>query len=291
VLGRESGALSELEPLYKSWVGGPVGGGEQIMSWIHREDWIQATIFVLENSKVVGPVNLVAPEPVSNKSFSVLYAELFGQPVQIPAPGAALKLALGEMSALVLDGQNVRPQKLTEHGFSFRFPYLDKALLDLYEYEAQGQIVHEFYSTTQWVPATLDKVFAFFSDENNLERITPPLLNFHVQKKSTEKIMAGTLIDYTLKIHGLPAKWRTLIETWEPPNRFVDSQVSGPYARWHHTHSFEALAGGTLMTDRVHFRLPVGPLGRLFGLWLVKKDVNEIFRYRQKVIKELFASK
>jgi uncharacterized protein (TIGR01777 family) len=291
VLGRESGALSELEPLYKNWAGGPVGGGEQMMSWIHREDWIHATIYVLENSKITGPVNLVAPEPVSNKSFSVLYAELFGQPVQVPTPAAALKLALGEMSSLVLDSQNVRPLKLTNNGFTFRFPYLDKALLDLYEYESQGRKVHELYTTSLWVPAPLEKVFPFFSDEKNLERLTPPLLNFHVEKKSTEKIMAGTLIDYKLKIHGVPTKWRTLIEIWDPPHRFVDTQTSGPYSRWHHTHLFEPLAGGVLMTDRVHYRLPMGPLGRTFGLWLVKKDMAEIFRYRQKIIKELFTAK
>ena len=145
--------------------------------------------------------------------------------------------------------------------------------------------------TEQWVPAPVEEVFTFFSAETNLERITPPLLNFHVIGKSTPQIEQGTLIDYRLKIRGVPLKWRTLIEIWEPGKRFVDTQIKGPYALWHHTHFFEPKDGGTLMRDRVRFRLPLGWLGDLVAGWMVKRDVRAIFEFRSQTISGIFPPK
>lgn len=142
----------------------------------------------------------------------------------------------------------------------------------------------------QFIARPLEELFRFFSLETNLEEITPPFLNFKVLKKSTPEIQAGTLIDYRLSLHGIPMSWRTLIEIWEPGKRFVDTQLKGPYALWHHTHTFEMVEGGTLMRDRVRYRLPMGWLGDLFAGWKVKKDVRMIFEYRRKVIQEKFSS-
>jgi ligand-binding SRPBCC domain-containing protein len=105
---------------------------------------------------------------------------------------------------------------------------------------------------------------------------------------STPTIQEGTLIEYRLKVHGIPMRWTTRIEEWKPGVRFVDNQLRGPYSLWHHTHTFEAKDGGTLMRDRVRFRLPLGKLGDFFGSWLVKRDVSAIFEFRKTTIDRLF---
>ncbi len=97
----------------------------------------------------------------------------------------------------------------------------------------------------------------------------------------------GTLIDYRITVHGLPIRWRTEIAEWEPPHRFVDVQLSGPYTRWHHTHTFEESEGGTRCLDHVHYR----PRGGALVHWLfVRRDVERIFQYRQQRLQELFGS-
>lgn len=140
----------------------------------------------------------------------------------------------------------------------------------------------------QELPLPLETVFAFFSTPHNLEAITPPWLNFKIESQSTEEIVEGTEFEYKLKIRGLPARWRSRIDLWEPPYRFVDLQLSGPYALWHHTHSFERTeGGGTRIHDRVRFALPMGRLGDLVaGAW-VQRDVRKIFEYRAQRIEEL----
>lgn len=131
-------------------------------------------------------------------------------------------------------------------------------------------------------PAT---VFPFFADASNLESITPPLLRFRVVSSSPGSISAGSELDYRLRIHGIPVRWRTRIDDWSPPHRFVDTQVRGPYALWHHTHCFQPDgAGGTLMTDTVRYAIGFGPLGRLAHRLVVARDVDEIFDYRAQAI-------
>jgi ligand-binding SRPBCC domain-containing protein len=101
----------------------------------------------------------------------------------------------------------------------------------------------------------------------------------------------GALIDYRLKLHGLPVQWRTRIEVWEPPVRFVDVQVRGPYAAWEHTHSFEPDGErAVVIRDRVRYALPLGPFGRLAHAAIVKRDLERIFDYRQQAVAELLGS-
>ncbi|OFZ18896.1 MAG: TIGR01777 family protein [Bdellovibrionales bacterium RBG_16_40_8] len=287
VLGRGGGFLEKIEPIYKMWAGGPIGAGDQFMSWIHINDWVRAVIFCLDNKNIVGPVNLVATEPVTNRSFSSLYAKLFRQPLQITTPKFAIKLALGEMAALALDSQNVRPEKLHQHGFKFNFPYLREALEDIYDYAEQKYRVHEFYSASVWVPEIIDKVFTFFAAVENLERMSPPQMNFRVVSKSTTQMAKGTLVDYKLKTHGVSLKWRSRIMRWEPPHLFSDTQDIGPFKYWHHTHEFITQGRGTLIKDKLHYRLPLRVFGRL-GLPLIKKDIKNIFNYRKRVLQKMF---
>ena len=134
-------------------------------------------------------------------------------------------------------------------------------------------------------------VFDFFAKADNLERITPPFLQFHIKTPGPVEMRKGALIDYTLRIHGIPALWRTEIAEWDPPYRFVDRQLKGPYKLWHHTHTFTEEAGGTLMVDEVRYEVPLGPLGDVVHALFVRKDVTNIFRYRNASIPRLLLTR
>ena len=145
---------------------------------------------------------------------------------------------------------------------------------------------------TQELDGTPDEVFPFFGDARNLEAITPPLLRLRVITPVPITMQAGTLIQYRLRVHGMPVGWRTLIQEWSPGRRFVDTQISGPYALWHHTHDFEPLDGGrTLMTDTVHYAVGYGPFGELAHRLFVDRDVAAIFDFRRKALVPLLAQR
>lgn len=136
----------------------------------------------------------------------------------------------------------------------------------------------------QLVKSPPDSVFGFFADAFNLEAITPPWLRFRVLTPGPVPMGPGTMIEYRLRLHGLPIRWLTRIEVWEPGVRFVDVQVRGPYRVWAHTHSFEPHAGGTLVRDTVRYDLPLGPLGRLAHAAFVRRDLERIFDFRREEV-------
>lgn len=145
-------------------------------------------------------------------------------------------------------------------------------------------------STEIWLPAPREGVFEFFADAFQLEAITPPWLHFHVATPRPIAMAAGTLIDYRLRLHGIPVKWRTEISAWEPPVRFIDRQISGPYVKWEHEHTFSERDGGTLMRDEVVYRVPGGRLfGGLVNRFFVESDLRRIFEYRRAVMQKFFA--
>jgi ligand-binding SRPBCC domain-containing protein len=138
---------------------------------------------------------------------------------------------------------------------------------------------------TQRIERPLHRAFEFFADAGNLEAITPPWLGFRIVTPRPIDMGPGTLIEYRLKLHRIPVRWRTRIESWEPPHRFVDAQLSGPYALWHHTHTFEADGDqATLMRDRVRYRIGFGPLGDLALALFVRRDLERIFDFRREAI-------
>ena len=144
-------------------------------------------------------------------------------------------------------------------------------------------------SFAQQVSRPLAKVFDFFSRAENLEALTPPWLNFKILDVKPQPVQQGTLINYSLRVHGIPLRWTSEIVEWEPPNRFVDLQLRGPYKLWRHEHRFEARDGGTLITDTINLALPLGALGQLAYKIKVKSDVQEIFAFRERKIRSLFS--
>lgn len=138
----------------------------------------------------------------------------------------------------------------------------------------------------QLLPGAPDEVFPFFADARNLEAITPALLRFEVVTPGAIPMRVGTLIQYRLTLRGIGVDWLTSIQEWDPPWRFVDVQVRGPYALWHHTHEFSAVDGGgsTLMRDTVRYAIGFGPLGALAARAFVHRDVASIFDYRRTAV-------
>jgi hypothetical protein len=179
--------------------------------------------------------------------------------------------------------------RLAESGFQLDYPHLDLIMNEVVSWHQNPMTgekpAHLFYSE-QFIAQPIEKVFEFFSSAENLEKITPPWLNFNIVKMSTKSIEKNTKIQYRLALHGIPFKWVTDIAVWNPPHQFVDQQLKGPYHLWYHEHSFESVPGGTLMKDWVRYQLPLGKMG-MAGLPKVMGDVKQIFAYRTEIIQDL----
>lgn len=136
-----------------------------------------------------------------------------------------------------------------------------------------------------WLPVKREDVFAFFSDARNLNALTPPWLHFRILTPEPIEMRAGTLIDYALRLRGIPIRWQSEITVWEPPGRFVDSQRRGPYRTWHHEHTFVESDHGTMVHDTVDYAVLGGRwIHRLF----VQRDLESIFEYRHQKLRERF---
>jgi len=284
VLARGGGALQRMLLPFRLGAGGRLGNGRQWTSWIHIVDLVRLIRFAIERDELRGAVNAVAPSPVTNATFTRALGRALGRPTLLPVPAFALRLALGELASMLLTGQRVVPEAATAAGFAWRYPDVGEALAQLC-----ADLSHVL-EREQLVFAPIDDVFVFFSDAYNLEKLTPAYLRFHVLGLDSERLAEGTHIDYRLRLRGIPLRWRTRIVRWNPPHEFVDVQLRGPYALWHHAHTFEPCAEGTLMRDVVHYRLPFGVLGELVGGALVRRDVDRIFDYRREMIVGLFPS-
>lgn len=281
VLDPSEGALSKMLPAFNLGVAGKLGSGNQYMSWIHVEDLARIYHFLIINDVDSMAVNATAPNPVTNKDFTKILGQVLSRPTILPAPAFALKAVLGELSTLLLEGQNVIPQVLLKTGFKFKYSDLKDALSNLVG-------VSKKFSQVQWVKSPLEETFKFFSDESNLQVITPDSLSFKVLDKSSDNVQRGTIINYQLQLYGVPFKWKTEIVDFQNNNQFIDKQLNGPYKLWLHTHRFKKFKDGTLILDDVKYQLPLGRWGLFFGGWFVKRDINKIFNYRYKKLEKLF---
>ena len=140
-------------------------------------------------------------------------------------------------------------------------------------------------TTSVILPCSREELFEFFSDAFQLERITPPWLNFRILTPAPIDVKAGTLIDYKLRLRGIPIRWRTEISRWDPPYSFVDRQLKGPYLLWEHLHTFEETEQGVVVADEVHYRVPGGGLADRL---LVRKELERIFNYRTQQMVAIF---
>ena len=280
VLSPFGGALTKMLTPFRLGLGACLGNGEQWLSWIDLADVAGIVTWVLRNPQTSGILNAVSPMQVRNREFSKFLAAAFQKGLAPSLPKFALKIILGEMSGLLLGSQRVRPKRLLEMGYQFREPDLKKVFGRVASFFENGEML---LRSEQYLPSKRDQVFPFFSDARNLETITPAMLRFQITGVSTKEVMAGTLIDYRLKIRGVPVTWRTRIDQWNPSENFIDSQFKGPYRKWQHLHSFEDLGEGTLMTDTVRYKVPLGWMGWFTAGWMVSRDINGIFRYRRQV--------
>ena len=144
--------------------------------------------------------------------------------------------------------------------------------------------IHEFQFEL-WLPLPPAELFPFFADAANLDALTPPWLHFHIVTPPPIEMKAGALIDYRLRVYGLPLRWRTRINVWQPPHHFVDEQIHGPYRQWIHEHTFEARDGGTLARDHVHYAVPMDFLAHRL---LVRPDIGRIFQFRSEALRKRF---
>lgn len=292
VLGADGGALSKLVLPFSLGVGGRIGDGKQWMNWVHRRDLARMMAEAVKDERYSGTYNAVAPGNVQNREFSKELGRLLKRPTLFPVPALAIRMLLGEFSRELLYGQRVVSSKFEAVGFSFHYPDITTALEDAlsikYIHHLGKKVRCSRFRCGQYIHSSVDTVFDFFSDARNLEKITPPMLRFKIHSQSTAEIGNGTIFNYRLKVRGIPMRWCSLITDWEPTAAFVDTQLSGPYRVWHHTHRFTPYLAGTFIEDEVYFALPAIPLLNPLLRAFVEKDIRAVFQFRKQEITTLF---
>ncbi len=303
VLGRGGGALDQMLLPFNLGVGGPIGTGKQYVPWIHIEDLVDLFVAGLNNPAMSGAFNATAPTPVTFKAFATALGKQLKRPSFIPVPEFAVKLLFGDASIVLLQGQRAIPAHTQKVGFTYRFETIEAALADLLQNDfvkiedagsdyPQSEYLQKtppafVLQTSTVIDRPIEEVFPFFSRPENLGLITPSAMQFRIT--SLPDVMEdGALIDYTLKVGLVPIKWRTRIEDWEDGRKFVDSQLEGPYSCWWHEHSFTPDGNRTIMTDRVFYTPPVGPIGRAVNSLFIAGQLQQVFGYRSSVLRLRF---
>ena len=303
VLGQGGGALGQMLLPFKTGVGGPVGSGNQYVPWIHLHDLVEMFIRAMEDDTFRGPLNATAPNPVPFSDFAKALGKQLHRPAILPAPEFALRLLFGDAAQVLVEGQRAIPVSASNNGFEFTFESIEAALKDILSnpdvavQKVVGEAPESEYlekrppkytlKTTTSIPFSLDEVFNFFSQPENLGLLTPPDMQFTITNK-VGAMEEGAIIDYDLKLGPMPISWRTRIDLVEDQVRFVDSQLKGPYASWWHEHHFEEKDGITTMSDTVYYAPPVGLLGDLANSLFIAGQLKEVFGYRSGIMKLRF---
>ncbi|MGE3974664.1 MAG: TIGR01777 family oxidoreductase [Bdellovibrionales bacterium] len=255
VLGTQGGALKEMLPLFQRGLGGVLGDGTQYMSWIHLQDLVRMYVSMIENSEAQGVFNGVAPHPVSNSQFTSELCQALGVSKGFSVPAFVLKAMLGEVSVLALSSQNAIPQKAMEKDFIFEYPTLEEALRNLFRGQNPGE---KTFISKQWIPMSLSKTFDSFKQPSQMKIFLPSWVDV---KNLPVPIVEGYSTSYELKIKG---------------------------ASVHHLQTFETLGRGTLMTDRLVYRPPLGVAGHWLATPLIDRDLKAFTEHRRQVIFDRF---
>jgi len=288
VLSSEGGLLEQLIPIFKLGLASNLASGRQWLSWIDIDDLVSAFLFLITYKAQSKIFNFVSPNPVTNSEFTIKLASRLNAKLILPSvPEFVLKTILGDKSVLAIGSQKVKPESLLKEGFQFKYAAITSSIENQISEDWKKYVV---YKSKQFINKPVELVFSFFSDAKNLQQITPKTLDFKILSQSSDPVQKGTVIEYKLKIHGVPVNWRTKILEYEKNVKFIDNQERGPYSVWHHTHFFEKIQSGTLMTDRVLYRLPMGWFGYFVAGWYVKLDVAKIFQFRRKSLKSFFTN-
>ena len=307
VLGPDGGALPPMALPFRLGVGGPVGGGAQFVPWIHQDDLIEVLVRLVEDDRIAGPVVATAPEAVTNAALSEAIGAALGRRSWAPVPAAALKLGLGEASALVLDSLRCRPERLLNLGFSWRFGGLEAALDDLlcpagpHLRPAQKAEVPDHPALQgrrpTWRLAAEDAVAApraavgdFFPRPENLVALSPAGMTLSIRSDGPVEMGLGKTLEYGFKLGPIPLSWQAEIVRWEPGHGFSDVQRGGPYRVWWHEHDFVEIPGGTRVVDRVLYANPLGPLGSLAQHLFIAHQLRTIFDYRRRALRWRFGA-
>ena len=144
------------------------------------------------------------------------------------------------------------------------------------------------FSKEQFVPSDMETVFEFFSRPENLEKITPAAMGFNIITPKPVEMKDGAIIDYTVKILGVPIRWRTMITSYKKNEYFVDEQLKGPYSYWHHKHTFKEVDGGVLIIDEITYALPIQAFRKIVHPLIIKPQLNQIFDFRFQIIEDKF---
>ncbi len=303
VLGREGGVLAKMLPAFRAGVGGRLGSGAQWMPWIHLDDLVRLFMRALEDGSWEGVVEAVGPAPVTNREFTRVLGEALGRPTLFPVPTVALRLLFGGAGRVIVASQRCMPTRTLELGFEFRFARVEDALADLLDdggvrieaaasppshpyLDARGA-THCLEQATV-IDAPLDEVFAFFERAENLGPLTPPSLAFDTKTPGPLRTEKGAQIEHRIKLGPVPMSWLTEIVDHESDSHFIDVQLRGPYRAWFHEHRFEARGSQTHMLDRVHYKVPFGPIGRVANRLFVQGQLRRIFGFRAAAIRRRF---
>jgi hypothetical protein len=300
VLGRAGGALAQMLPPFLLGAGGPIGSGRQYFPWIHLHDFVTLIATAVSDDRYVGPVNGVAPEQATSRTFARALGAALHRPAVLPTPTLALRAIFGEAAVVLLASQRVEPQTAQRLGFAWTFASLDAALRDiiagppvditpLTTAPAAAPGAKFVLQTTTVVNAPIEQTFAFFSKVGNLGLITPAAMAFRIEGR-IPPMGEGAVINYRVRVGVLPIRWQTRIVSWEPGRSFADVQDSGPYSVWRHEHVFTARGKQTVMEDRVYYTPRVGLVAGLTNRLFVAPKLRDIFQYRADVIRLRFGA-
>ena len=301
VLGEDGGALPGLSKVIQSRLGAILGSGDQYVPIIHVEDLVRLLVTAIEDPRYEGIFNATAPEPATHRQLMNALADRLGRGrPRLRVPAAIVRTLGGEATSIVLASQRAVPTRALQLGFEFDHPDLEACMAGLlddrglelgpadmlpsWDYLA-GETPRYRLRAISVVDAPRDEVCEFFARPENLGVMTPRSMQFEILDSTDARTRTGSEFRYRIRLHGVPMPWKTRIETFEAPERFVDVQLTGPYRHWLHEHRFEALPDSrTRVTDTVWYVPRFGIFGRIAHALFVRADLRRVFGFRARAM-------